>query len=342
MTAILYLLYAMRTHLAIAIVLALAAGVVLAQEARISVDVSLVTLGVEVVDSNDRPVTTLKGDDFEIYEDGVRQQVRSFDSIETPYNILLLFDCSSSTEHDWPFLVEAMHRFTRTLRPQDRIEVAQFGSGFKVMQRWFARTNDSVDIVLQTRDSVCSGTDFYGAIKKGIDELQSVKGRRGIIVLSDGGHQQIPYRNVRGDSPFAARYVDAADDSDFQKVLKIASNSAAMLYFVAVDTDLNPDPEVGTSGRPGIFNPEDIYQKQQLRSRIEQLASVSGGRVVFPEDPEDVVMLYERMAQELGASYSLGYALPEGSKRDGTHHKIEVRVRDRSLRLRQSRDEYIR
>jgi VWFA-related protein len=98
-------------------VLALAAGVVLAQEARISVDVSLVTLGVEVVDSNDRPVTTLKGDDFEIYEDGVRQQLRSFDSIETPYNILLLFDCSSSTEHDWPFLVEAMHRFTRTLRP---------------------------------------------------------------------------------------------------------------------------------------------------------------------------------------------------------------------------------
>jgi hypothetical protein len=53
-------------------------------------------------------------------------------------------------------------------------------------------------------------------------------------------------------------------------------------------------------------------------------------------------MLYERMAQELGASYSLGYALPEGSKRDGTHHKIEVRVRDRSLRIRQSRDESIR
>jgi Ca-activated chloride channel family protein len=340
MTAILYLLYAMRTHLAIVAVLTLAVGAFAQDVGRpISVDVSLVTVGVEVVDSNDRPVTTLTRNDFEIYENGIRQELRSFDSIDTPYSILLLFDCSSSTEPDWPFLVQAMNRFTQTLRPQDRIEVAQFGTGFKVIQRWFSRTDTSVNIALQTLDSTCFGTDFYGALRKGIEELKLVKGRRGMVILTDGAHQDIPHQTGKSDSFSFTRFVDAVGDSDFQKALKTAASSAAMLYFVAVNTDLNPDGVVGANGDRGSYDPEEIYNMQQIRSRMEQLASVSGGRVAFPKVPEDVIGLYERMAQELGSSYSLGYT-PKDSK-DGTYRKIEVRLRDRSLRLRQSRDEYV-
>src|SRR5262245_53201478 len=135
--AILYLRNGMRTLVAIAaLALSLAISEMTAGQdiPRISVDVSLVTLDVEVVDSNNRPVTTLDRKDFQIYEDGVPQELRSFDAVATPYNILLLFDCSSSTEKDWPFLVEAMNKFTKMLRPQDRIAIAEFGSVFKILQ----------------------------------------------------------------------------------------------------------------------------------------------------------------------------------------------------------------
>jgi len=330
MKAILYLLNGMRIHIkVVTLIVLLGAGILSAQEQfRLNINVSLVQVGVEVADANDRPVTTLTKDDFEIYDDGVRQEVLSFDSIETPYNILLLFDCSSSTEPEWEFLVKAMDRFTRTLRPQDRISIAQFGTGFKVLQKSFSRA-DSVNVLIQTNDSSCYGTDFYGALRKAVDELQPVKGRKGIVVLSDGAHQQIPYQSGKGQNPL--RYADAANDSDFQRVLKVAAGNAAILYFVAVDTDLNPD-------RGGGFNPEDIYNKQQIRARVEQLASASGGRVVYPEEPEDVIKLYEQMARELGSSYSLGYA---PTKKDGLPHKIEVRLRDRTLRLRQSRESYV-
>jgi hypothetical protein len=192
---------------------------------------------------------------------------------------------------------------------------------------------------IQPLDPVCSGTDFYGAIKKGIDELLPVKGRKGIVLLSDGGHQKIPYQSGKSDNFNPSRFVDAVDDSDFQKTLKLAASSAATLYFVAVDTDLNPDP-LRVSGGPGTFNPGEIYNKQQIRSRIELLASASGGRVVYPAAPEDVIGLYERMAQELGSSYSLGYAPPESSNKEGVEYKIEVRVADRSLRVRQSKNSY--
>lgn len=333
----------MRSVLTVAIVAVslIVSGIGLAQEPlRLRVDVSLVTLDVEVTDSNDRLVTTLTKDDFQVFEDGALQELRSFDSVDTPYNILLLFDCSPSTEPNWPFLVQAMTRFTQTLRPQDRIAIGQFGGGFKIVQKWFAATSSSIEVKVQTRDAVCSGTDFYGAVLRGVDELRTVKGRRGAVILSDGVHVGIPFQRNSGAALSRARYVDSVDDPAFQKLVRGVAGSSAVLYFVAVDTDLNPGAvRAGESQAPGVFNPDEIYNRQQVRSRLDQLASRTGGRVVFPQKPEEVVGLYERIARELGKSYSLGYA-PANLQNGGGYRRIEVRLRDRSLHVRQSRDGY--
>src|SRR4026207_1560771 len=138
----------MRTSTTFAILLAGLIPVVWVfgqQPLELRVDVSLVTLDVEVTDSVGRPVSTLKQEDFQVYENGMLQTIRSFDSVETPYNILLLFDCSASTQPDWPFLVEAMNRFGQMLRPQDRIEIAQFGGRFKVLRKWFGRAETATN-----------------------------------------------------------------------------------------------------------------------------------------------------------------------------------------------------
>jgi Ca-activated chloride channel family protein len=293
------------------------------------VDVSLVTVDAEVADATGRPVSSLKKEDFQIYENGVLQELRSFDSVDTPYNIVLLFDCSTSTQPHWPFLLEAMTRFGQTLRPQDRLEIAQFGGKVRILRKWFGRTPGSVDVNVDPADGVCAGTDVYGALDTAMDELKDVKGRKGVIVLTDGGHNGIPFQDVRDSLSSRARYVDAEDDRNFQKLVKSVAVSGVGFYFVAVDTDLNPHD----------FNPESIFNRQQIRSRLEVLAGTSGGKLVFPKKPDEVVKLYEQLAHDLGTSYSLGYA-PLNAKKDGTFRKIEVRVNDRSLRVRSSRDGY--
>ena len=68
---------------------------------QLRVDVPLVSVDVKVLDSRGQPMTSLTAKDFIIAEDGVEQQVSSFTSIDTPYNILLLFDRSGSTEELW-------------------------------------------------------------------------------------------------------------------------------------------------------------------------------------------------------------------------------------------------
>jgi Ca-activated chloride channel family protein len=302
---------------------------------RINVDVSLVTLDVQVSDVAGRPVTTMKREDFEIYENGQLQEIASFISVDSPYTVLVLFDCSGSTRPNWPFLVQSMNRFTAKLRPQDRIAVSQFGSSYKKLLEWTSANSGPVDVEVQTNDSSCSSTDFYGALNRALSDVRASTGRKGVVVLTDGGHSRIPYQRLRPDDTRPSRYVDAEDDGDFQKVLRAVKGSDVVLYFVAVSTDLNPDPGGVVRG----FDPTDIYNLQQVRARMELLAEESGGRLAFPRDPQDVIPLFEQIGQELGTSYGLGY-LPVNSKKDGTYRKIEVRVRDKSLQVRQSRSGY--
>ena len=323
----------MRSFTTFAILLAGLAGVAWAfgqEPLALRVDVSLVTLDVEVTDSVGRPVNNLAESDFEIYENGTQQDLRSFDSVETPYNIMLLFDCSPSTEPAWPFLLQAMERFLQTLRGQDRMAIAQFGGRFRILRKLLSRSEEAIDVKIQPYDLACSGTDFYGAVNRAVDELKVVKGRKGAVILTDGEHDSISRQRGTLLLPGRSRYVDAVDDKDFQKLLRTVAGNSVALYFVAVNTDLNPDE----------FDTQEIYNKQQLRSRMEVLAATSGGRVAFPRKPDEVVKLYEQLAHDLGSSYSLGY-VPGNPNRNGTYRKIEVRVRDRALHVKQSREGYV-
>jgi hypothetical protein len=72
---------------------------------------------------------------------------------------------------------------------------------------------------------------------------------------------------------------------------------------------------------------------------MEQLADVSGGRVVFPKTDEDVIPMYEQIGRELETSYSLGYVSSNVGK-ESRFRAIEVRLRDATLRVRQSRSGY--
>jgi Ca-activated chloride channel homolog len=298
----------------------------------VRVDVSLVTLEAVVTDTAGHPITTLARDDFEIYEDGVRRDIQSFASVESPYSVLMLFDCSGSTQPNWPFLVESMNRFTGRLRPQDSIAVAQFGGGFKMLLDWRSLRGGSIDREIQTTDGSCNGTDFYGAIVRALESMRATKGRKGAIVLTDGVHNGIPLQRSISAVRASARRVDADDDVEFQRVLRSVRASDVVFYFVAVNTDLNPEHSTG-------YNAANIYNMQQVRSRMEQLAEVSGGRVAFPINPQDVIPLYEQIGHDLGTSYGLGYA-PANPKKDGAYHKIEVRLRDQTLHVRQSRTSY--
>jgi Ca-activated chloride channel family protein len=298
---------------------------------QLSVNVQSMALDVYVDDASGRPVTNLRVDDFAVFEDGQPREIRAFESAENPYNILLLFDRSSSTEEQWAYLTKALSRFLERLPNQHRVAVAAFDDKAEMLYNWTsAREFSRRSIAIHSNNA---GTNLYGALEWAAQELRKIKGRKGVIVFTDGVDNRLSKKLVSFDRNGTPSVADMEDDDDFQKMLRTVTASAPNpFYFVAVNTDQNPDPR-----EP--YNSFNEKQRRAARLRMQLVADRSNGVLHLPRQMEDVEALYATIGQELGNSYSLAFT-PGKAPADGSFHRIEVRVRDRSLKVTQSREGY--
>ena len=90
--------------------------------------VDLVSLNVTVADGSGKYVTDLTAEDFNVFEDGVKQEVTFFNRTNLPIALALLLDTSASMDTKLPTAQEAAVGFARRLRPQDLAEVIDFDS----------------------------------------------------------------------------------------------------------------------------------------------------------------------------------------------------------------------
>ncbi len=298
---------------------------------QLSVDVQLVTLDVSVDDASGKPVNNLVREDFSVLEDGQPRDITSFSSAETPYNILLLFDRSSSTQGQWPFLLRAISRFITQLPDQNRIALGAFDDKPEMIMPWMT-ARDFARQAFRSIPTEGSGTHLYEAIEWATAQFKGAQGRKGIIVLTDGVDSRLSKELVKFDSDKNPSIAGPEQDAGFQRMLRAVAQTGTLLYFVAVNTDKNLDPRLP----PNSF---DLLQRTAGRERMEIAASRSNGTVHLPKRIEEVAELYARIGAELGNSYSIGFR-PGRVARDGSQHSIEVRVRDRNLRVTQSREGY--
>jgi VWFA-related protein len=302
------------------------------------VNVPLVSLDVSVLDPAGRPITNFTADDFTVYEDGQQREIKNFAPIETPYHILALFDCTGSTREAWPFLLKSLNGFLSSLRPQDRIAVLAFGAGTSVVLNWTSRSTEPLNVQMKMPSPLCDRTDFYGAVASAASRMRDITGRKGVIVFTDGVHGGIPRQAAKVGGVTLPRFVDSSEDQGFLTVRRQIERSDTVFYFIAVNTDLHPNNVDAGDLAPGTaYTPLSLFNLQQVRSRMEQIAHVSGGRIVFSQRTSDTGVLFEQIVRDLGTSYSFGFT-PTANP-DGSYHRIEVRVRG-GLQVRQSRDGY--
>jgi Ca-activated chloride channel homolog len=333
-----------HTVVRLLVVVAVSASLVFGQETlyTLKVDVPLVAVDVSVMDRAGKSVNDLAQGDFEVYEDGVRQDLRYFTPVSTPYNILLLFDCSGSTQHKWPLMQRAVAGFIASLRKQDRVAIGSFDSELQILTDW---TGDRETALLSLPELIhpraAGSTNLYAALDRTLrKQFQKTSGRRAMVVLTDGRDSSL-YTELtkRNWMP------DPSSDRLFQRALKEARDGRIPVYFVAFNTDKNLEPN--TIGVDEYRNLQIIYPRtaaadrylEGVRVRMEQIAEVSAGRVLFPQNIEDIVPLYEQIGRELGTSYSLGY-VSSSETGTGQYRRIEVRTRRDTLQLTQSRSGY--
>ena len=97
-----------------------------ADPSALRIETTLVVVPVMAMDKNGKYLPGLAATDFEVYEDGVKQEISDFGSIEAPIQVALILDVSGSTRFKLEDIQEAALTFVEQLRPQDRVMVVSF------------------------------------------------------------------------------------------------------------------------------------------------------------------------------------------------------------------------
>jgi VWFA-related protein len=316
---------------------------------QVVVEADPIKLDVTVSDALGKAVSTLTRDDFEIYEDGQLQEVERFATVGMPYSILVMVDRSpKETRSKWPdFILKSVDLFLKNLRGPDRLAVAAFDTRVAVLVDWRPSRNGLVQRVMLRHSE--QPTRFFEAIEWAVDEMQyvasggvkarpgGIRPRKGVIVFTDGRDREMypQVMHVRGENIVDPNYtVPPAVEERFQRARGMLQEARLPFYFVAVDTDRQLSENSAPAKLPGWMR-----FLGEVRTRIEDLALISGGRASFPRVIEDLLPLYEQIHRDLGSGYQLTYR----SQRPGDNkvRNIEVRLRGNpSLAVHQSLNTY--
>jgi len=152
---------------------------------RFSSGVQLVEVYAAVTDAKGEPVTGLRREDFEVYENNQLQDVSTFAAGEFPLTVALGVDRSWSMAGEPLRLAkQASQSFLRQLKPADRAMVVAISSEADVIAPL------TMDRVGQSREigalEPWSTTALHDAIVASLDRLEPESGRQALVVFSDG------------------------------------------------------------------------------------------------------------------------------------------------------------
>ncbi|MEP6635162.1 MAG: VWA domain-containing protein [Acidobacteriota bacterium] len=310
--------------LTFALVLSCSALISSAQEADdvVRTDVSLVQLNVGVVNREGRAVTSLSRNDFEIYEDGVKQSISQFEPTNAPFSLVLLLDMSGSTLNFRPQLKLATERFLDALAPEDRVAVIQFNAKVKKLAPFSNKRKDTA-YAIEIADGA-GETHLYEALRFGLKELEKERNRRkAIVVLTDG---------LDTDMRSVDRAAVALAETDEAALAAIKPDASAPLNAVLNSADrlgVTIYPLALPSGDPKrlpIPGPDITGIYAAARTRLQSLANRTGGRLTEINRLEQMARLYAEVAADLRTLYTVAYQASGARPRDGKWREIRVAV----------------
>ncbi|MBO0857742.1 MAG: VWA domain-containing protein [Chloracidobacterium sp.] len=248
-----------------------------------------------------------KQEDFEILEDGVPQEIANFSrNTDQPLKLVMLFDTSMSVAQTLDFERRAAARFfERVIRPQDRAAVFSVSTDVVVLQDFTNKTPLLIEAVRQLE--AYGSTSFYDGVYLAADYIKNARGRRVIVIVSDGG--------------------DTTSGKSLLDALGQAQKSDALIFAVF-------------TGNP--WHSQNLRDLAAERA-LETLTGETGGEVLKPrlsprknrsryDDETDELSLKELdsaftdLAGQFRTQYVLGF-YSTNEKRDGSFRKLSVRVK---------------
>jgi VWFA-related protein len=228
--------------------------------------------------------------DLDVLEDGVLQSVDAFQEVVDPVSIVMAVDASGSMKKSADAVREASREFVRSVRPEDSLALVMFADKVRFAHVLAADRDWSYQAL--DKYTPIGGTALYDAIWDSLRHLEDVKGRRAIVVLTDGRDENNP-----GTAPGSVHTLD--------DVVRLEKSVGATVFGIGLGTKVDRDVLV-------------------------KLAEDSGGEAYFPADVSELAAQYDRVVENLRRRYVLGYA-STNSERNGAWRRVEIQPHEAEL-----------
>lgn len=264
------------------------------------VNVDLVELFVVVEDKEGRPVRGLTQGDFRVIEDGAIQDIATFDdAADLPLTLGMAIDSSASMFVKLPQVQSAASNFLRrTFTEQDRAFLVDFDSQPRLARGTTSDLDRLVDAVWSLEAS--GRTAMWESIVYSLVQLQGVRGRKALIVFSDGA--------------------DEDEQFPFRSALRISREMGVPIYLILMKKEPKESAALG-------------LLRRSFTSRVDRLVEATGGRVFYGKEYDSLDEVYDQIDQDLRSQYLLAY-YPKGEERDTGWREVDIELTVDGLRPR--------
>src|SRR5207249_5207320 len=146
-----------------------------------------------VTDPQGRLAPDLTRDNFEVDDNGVKQELTVFSNDVQPITGIMLLDRSGSMKPNFELEVRAAETFIHGMLAEDRLRIGSFGKDIVIEPDDFTSDRDALFKVLHGDLQREGPTPLWNAIDRAIDKLLLVKSRRVVLALSDGVDEPIDF-----------------------------------------------------------------------------------------------------------------------------------------------------
>ena len=228
----------------IVILSALTAGATLAagwQQPVFRAGIPTVSVYATVVDPGGRLVRNLAIDDFEVFDNGRRQELSLFASDLRPITLVMMLDRSESMERHFTLVRDAAEQFVGHLLPDDKVRIGSFSDRVQLDPETFTSNKTTLTRILR-HDLLPAGlTPLWNATSIAMTALAHEEGRRVVLVFTDGI-----------DSPDTL-----TKNTSFREVRSRAAAEGIMMYAIGLSNICEPESVLsanrGLQGTQGIL-----------------------------------------------------------------------------------------
>src|SRR5262249_48811817 len=159
---------------------------------KLKLESKLVNVTVTVSDAYGRFVTGLTKDNFEVFDEGVKQEISHFTDDDAPISLGIIFDVSGSMGGLTTRSVAALRRFFETSHEDDEFFIVAFNNRAQLVQDYTSSISEILSRVVFVKAK--GSTSLYDAVYLGIEKARRGRqAKRALLVISDGEENSSRY-----------------------------------------------------------------------------------------------------------------------------------------------------